>query len=105
MQAVAQKKLFVVDYHDVFLPWIERINALENSKTYASRTLFFLSSDETMKVLAIELVLPPKTPGGEKIARVFTPSADDSTNDIVFQLAKAHATNNEMTVHQAISHL
>lgn len=41
-QAVSEKKLFVVDFHDLFLPWVGSINKLENSKNYASRTLFFL---------------------------------------------------------------
>ncbi len=102
---MSQKKLFVVDYHDLFLPWVGRINALENSKQYATRSLFFLSSDGTLKVLAIELTRPPKTAGGEKISQVFTPSTDSSKPDYLFQLAKAHATNNEMTVHQSINHL
>ncbi|KAG0566641.1 hypothetical protein KC19_7G078500 [Ceratodon purpureus] len=103
-EALSKKKLFVVDYHDTFFPWVGRINALENSKTYASRTLFFLSSDETLKVLAIELVLPPKSPDGAKIARVFTPPADSSKTNYVWELAKAHAINNEMAVHQSINH-
>jgi len=82
---------------------VERINALPNSKTYASRVLFFLCKDETLKVLAIELVLPPKSAGGDKISRVFTPPEDPSDKE--WTLAKAHAINNEMTMHQAVSHL
>lgn len=104
-QALSEKKLFTVDHHDTFLPWVARINALENSKTYASRVLFFLSGDETLKVLAIELVLPPKTAGEDKISRVFTAPEDPTKKDWLWVLAKAHAINNEMTMHQAVSHL
>ncbi|CAK9270479.1 unnamed protein product [Sphagnum jensenii] len=119
-QAVSGKKLFVVDYHDVFLPWVGRINAqAENRKQYASRSLFFLSSDCTLKVLAIELTLPPSPAGGGKISRVFTPAASSSAAphssssssssskkpDYLFELAKAHATNNDMTMQQSINHV
>lgn len=118
LQAVSGKKLFVVDYHDVFLPWVGRINAqAENRKQYASRSLFFLSSDCTLKVLAIELTLPPSPAGGGKISRVFTPAASSSAAphssssssskkpDYLFELAKAHATNNDMTMQQSINHV
>ncbi len=110
------KKLFVVDYHDVFLPWVGRINAqAENRKQYASRSLFFLSSDCTLKVLAIELTLPPSPAGGGKISRVFTPAASSSAAphssssskkpDYLFELAKTHATSNDMTMQQSINHV
>jgi hypothetical protein len=103
-QAVSKKKLFVVDHHDVYLPLVESINARPNRKTYATRTLLFLSSDQTLKVLAIELVLPGSG-GGKKKARVFTPPADSSKTDYVWELAKAHIMSNEMAVHQVTSHL
>jgi hypothetical protein len=116
---VSGKKLFVVDYHDIFIPWVGRINAqAENRKQYASRSLFFLSSDCTLKVLAIELTLPPSPAGGGKISRVFTPAASSSAAphtssssssskvpDYLFELAKAHATNNDMTMQQSINHV
>lgn len=104
VQALSEKKLFTVDHHDTFLPWVAKINALENSKTYASRVLFYLCKDETLKVLAIELVLP-KENGKEKISRVYTPPVEESTKVSLWTLAKAHAINNEMTMHQAVSHL
>lgn len=102
---MSKKKLFVVDYHDLFLPVVEKINAQPNCKTYASRTLLFLNGDETLKVLAIELVLPGSG-GSPKTARVFTPPADTSKKtDYVWELAKAHVMSNEMAAHQVISHL
>jgi lipoxygenase len=103
---VSKKKLFVADYHDAYLPFVERINAQKDAKTYATRALFFLSGDETLKVIALELVLPPKTPGGEKKSRVFTPPKDFSIASIyVWQCARAHVANNDIVVHQVFSHL
>ncbi|KAG0628128.1 hypothetical protein M758_1G003100 [Ceratodon purpureus] len=103
-QALSEKKLFVADYHDAYLPFVERINAQENSKTYATRALFFLSSDDTLKVLALELVLPPQTPGGAKKSMVFTPPADTSKPDYLWETARAHVANNDIVAHQVFSH-
>ncbi|KAG0606527.1 hypothetical protein M758_9G148100 [Ceratodon purpureus] len=102
-QALSNKKLFVVDHHDVYLPLLKKINAQPAKKAYATRTLMFLCSDQTLKVLAIELVLPGSD-GGKKNARVFTPPADSSKTDYLWELAKAHVMSNEMAVHQATSH-
>ncbi|KAG0560102.1 hypothetical protein KC19_10G154500 [Ceratodon purpureus] len=102
-EALSEKKLFTVDHHDTFLPWVERINAQPIGKSYASRVLYFLSADETLKVVAIELVLPPMK-GAEKVSRVYTPPKDTSKTDYIWEFAKAHAMSNEMTVHQSISH-
>jgi len=104
-QAVSKKKLFVVDYHDMYLPLVNQINAQPSFKTYASRTLLFKNDDDTLKVLAIELVLPPGHDGNpEKDARVFTPPPNSSRKDYVWELAKAHVMSNEMAVHQVVSH-
>lgn len=114
VQAVSEKKLFVADYHDAFLPFITRINAQENSAQYATRAMFFLSSDGTLKVIALELVLPPKTPGGAKTSRVLTPPNATTESDnassktsahYMWELAKAHVSNNDLTAHQVFSHL
>jgi hypothetical protein len=102
-QALLDKKLFTLDHHDTFLPWVKVINDLEDSKTYASRVLFFLRKDETLKPIAIELVRV-ETVGGDKISRVFTPEEDSSKKRTLWTLAKAHAISNEMTMHQAVSH-
>ncbi|KAG0562418.1 hypothetical protein KC19_9G144400 [Ceratodon purpureus] len=109
-QALSKKKLFVVDHHDVYLPLVEKINAQKGMKAYASRTLLFLSNDQTLKVLAIELALPGSggvhCPGSrhKSNARVFTPPADSSKIDYVWELAKAHVMSNEMAAHQVTSH-
>lgn len=104
-QALAHKKLFVLDYHDIFLPYVGRINDLKTSATYASRTLLFLTSEGILNLLAIELTLPPTTVGGKKTSRVFTPpSKDDSTKNWVWKLARAHVISNDASYHQVVSH-
>jgi lipoxygenase len=103
LQAVSEKKLFVADYHDAYLPFVERINALQDSKTYATRALFFLNEDETLKVVALELGLPATKDGVAKKARVFTPPAD-SKPDYIWLTARAHVANNDIVGHQVFSH-
>jgi len=105
VQAVENKKLYVADYHDSYLPFLERINKQENARSYATRALFFLTKEQTLKVLALELVLPPKTPGEAPNARVFLPPTDTSKVDYVWETAKAHVSNNDITAHQVFSHL
>ncbi|XP_010651467.3 probable linoleate 9S-lipoxygenase 5 [Vitis vinifera] len=56
-KAMKKKRLFILDDHDVFMPYRRRINTT-SMKTYASRTLLFLKDDRTLKPLAIELSLP-----------------------------------------------
>jgi lipoxygenase len=105
VQALAKKRLFVVDYHDAFLPFVERINSREGAATCATRVLLFSRDDETLKTLALELVLPPEVPGGEKKSRVFTPPADSSKTDFLWECAKVHVQNNDISAHQVFSHL
>jgi hypothetical protein len=64
MQALAEKRLFVQDYHDNFLSYIERINAQKLGSMYATRTVVFLTSEDILtRALAIELSLPPSSAG------------------------------------------
>ena len=102
VQAVSEKKLFVADYHDSYLPFVERINSQKDSKTYATRALFFLSANDQLKVLALELVLPPMA-GKPKLSLVFTPP-NDTSKDFIWQTARAHVANNDIVVHQVFSH-
>ncbi|KAI8027473.1 putative linoleate 9S-lipoxygenase 5 [Camellia lanceoleosa] len=53
-EALKNKKLFILDYHDALMPYLKRINST-SSKTYATRTLLFLKNDGILKPLAIEL--------------------------------------------------
>ncbi|GLJ21753.1 hypothetical protein SUGI_0405840 [Cryptomeria japonica] len=94
-KAIEENKLFILDHHDTFMPYLNRINAL-SSKVYASRTILFLCNDDTLKPVAIELSLPSGS-------RVFTP-AEEGVFGALWQLAKAHVTVNDSGYHELISH-
>ncbi|KAI4299382.1 hypothetical protein L6164_032849 [Bauhinia variegata] len=101
-QALEENKLYILDYHDVYLPILERINALDQRKTYATRTIFFLTQMGTLKPIAIELTLPPQDPNTPS-KQVLTPPIDATTNWI-WQLGKAHVCSNDAGVHQLVHH-
>jgi linoleate 9S-lipoxygenase len=101
-KAIAEKKLFFVDYHDGFLPYLNKINSSPTSHGYASRTVLFLTSDGTLRPVAIELTLPPTYPGDENIARVFTPPSQGK--NWVWEIAKSHVLANDTGYHQLVSH-
>ncbi|MCL7032134.1 hypothetical protein MKW94_010735 [Papaver nudicaule] len=101
-QALKENKLFMLDFHDIYLPFVERINALDGRKTYATRTLFFLSSTGTLKPIAIELSLP-STSYDVSSKRVITPP-NCATSSWVWQLAKSHVSSNDAGVHQLVNH-
>ncbi|KAI9102900.1 hypothetical protein K1719_023339 [Acacia pycnantha] len=101
-QAIEENKLFILDYHDIYLPLLDKINALDDRKSYATRTIFFLTPLGTLKPIAIELILPSGTPTSRS-KRVVTPALDATTN-WVWQLAKAHVCNNDAGVHQLVNH-
>lgn len=102
-QAVKAKKLFIVDYHDAVLPFINQVNADTTFafKSYAPRAIFFHTSAGTLKPIAIELSLPPAQAGGAASNRVFTPA--DAT-DHLWDLAKCHFSAMDSNYHQVISH-
>ncbi|CAK9150117.1 unnamed protein product [Ilex paraguariensis] len=101
-QAVEDNKLYILDHHDVYLPFLHGINALDGRKSYATRTIFFLTPLGTLKPIAIELSLPPGGPSS-RAKRVVTPPVDATTNWI-WQLAKAHVCSNDAGVHQLVNH-
>ncbi|GJS67056.1 linoleate 13S-lipoxygenase 3-1, chloroplastic-like protein [Tanacetum coccineum] len=78
-QAIKENKLFIIDYHDIYLPFLDRINALDERKAYATRTIFFLTPSGTLKPIAIELSLPRALPGSQ-LKRVLTPPIDATSN-------------------------
>ncbi|CAA6664638.1 unnamed protein product [Spirodela intermedia] len=102
-QAIDNNKLFMLDYHDAYLPFIGQINAIEGRKAYATRTIFFLTSFGTIKPVAIELSLPPLSPGDAASRRVLTPPVD-ATSFWLWHLAKAHVNSNDAGVHQLVNH-
>lgn len=101
-QALEKNKLFILDHHDAYLPFLDRINALDGRKAYATRTIFFLTPLGTLKPIAIELSLPPSGPSSRS-KRVVTPAVDATTN-WTWQLAKAHVCSNDAGVHQLVNH-
>ncbi|PRQ28947.1 putative linoleate 13S-lipoxygenase [Rosa chinensis] len=101
-QALEENKLFILDYHDIFLPFINQINAMDDRKAYATRTLFFLTSLGTLKPIAIELSLH-QTNSDSPSKQVLTPPVDATTNWL-WELGKAHVCSNDSCVHQLIHH-
>ncbi|KAJ0982691.1 hypothetical protein J5N97_010946 [Dioscorea zingiberensis] len=102
-EALKNNRLFILDHHDMLMPYLNKINAT-STKIYATRTLLFLKHDGTLKPLVIELSLP--NPNGEHLGavnQVFTP-AQHGVQGSVWQLAKAFAAVNDSGVHQLISH-
>lgn len=103
--AVAEHKLFVLDYHDIFLPFVNKINESSTSKAYATRTLFFTRKDGTMIPVAIELSLPPCEGNNQTASkRVVTPRPIGTVKNWIWELAKAHVMANDAGFHQLISH-
>ncbi|GKU85901.1 hypothetical protein SLEP1_g503 [Rubroshorea leprosula] len=96
-RAMKQWRLYILDHHDYLMPFLERIFLEEGACTYASRTLFFLRNDATLKPVAIELSFPGV------ISRVFVP-ASEGTDRALWQLAKAHVAANDSVYHQLINH-
>ncbi|OAY46719.1 probable linoleate 9S-lipoxygenase 5 isoform X2 [Manihot esculenta] len=102
-EAIDKNKLFVLDYHDVLMPYLRLINET-STKVYASRTLLFLKEDGTLKPLAIELSLPH--PEGDQfgaVSNVYTP-AEHGIEGSIWKLAKAYVAVNDSGFHQLISH-
>lgn len=96
-----QWRIFILDYHDYLMPYLDRINS-QKECVYASRTLLLRKDDSTLKPLAIELCLPGAEEG-EEISRVFVP-ATEGTERGLWQLAKAHVAANDSGYHQLVSH-
>ncbi|PSS26944.1 Lipoxygenase [Actinidia chinensis var. chinensis] len=101
-EAIENKRLFILDYHDMLLPFMERMNSLPGRKAYASRTVFVCTRTGFLRPIAIELSLPP-TPSSPKNTRVYTHGHDNTTHWI-WKLAKAHVCSNDAGVHQLVNH-
>ncbi|KAL6520789.1 hypothetical protein OROHE_016970 [Orobanche hederae] len=99
-EALDANKLYIIDYHDIYLPFIDKINSLDGRKSYATQTIYFLTDAGTLKPIAIELSLAPSSP---RPKRVVTPPVD-ATTYWMWQLAKAHVCSNDAGVHQLVNH-
>ncbi|KAL3649868.1 Lipoxygenase 6, chloroplastic [Castilleja foliolosa] len=101
-EAIENKKLFIVDYHDLLLPFIEKMNSLPDRQAYASRTVFYYSEIGVLRPIVIELSLPP-TPSSPRNKFLFTQGHHATTNWF-WKLAKAHVCSNDAGVHQLVNH-
>ncbi|ESR59202.1 hypothetical protein CICLE_v10018178mg, partial [Citrus x clementina] len=101
-EAIQQKKLFILDYNDLLLPYVEMVRQLEGTTLYGSRTLFFLTSEGTLRPLVIELTRPPMN-GQPQWKQAFQPSWQ-STESWLWRLAKAHVLAHDSGYHQLVSH-
>ncbi|KAE8820452.1 Lipoxygenase 2.2, chloroplastic [Hordeum vulgare] len=105
-EAVAKKKLFMLDYHDLYLPFVNKVRQLEGTTLYGARALFFLAGDGTLRPIAIELTRP-KSASKPQWREVFTPaSAHEAsiTGSWQRQLAKAHVVSLDTGYHQLVTH-
>ena len=103
MQALTDKRLFVLDYHDILMPYVSKVRKIEWTTLYGSRTLFFLNSDDTLEPLGIELTRPPIKGHSEQWKEVFTPGTN-STDVWIWRLAKAHVLSHDSCIHQLVIH-
>ena len=102
-QAIENKRLFILDHHDYLIPYLRRINS-STTKTYATRTIFFLKDDGTLTPLAIEL----SKPHGQSdqlgpVSEVYVP-AYEGVEAYIWLLAKAYVVVNDSCYHQIVSH-
>ncbi|KAJ6801839.1 lipoxygenase 6, chloroplastic [Iris pallida] len=102
-EAIENHRLFIVDYHDLLLPFVKKINSLKGRKAYASRTIFFLTNAGILRPIVIELSLPPKTRSSGTRKRVYT-HGHDATSFWIWKFAKAHVCSNDAGVHQLVNH-
>ncbi|MBA0679650.1 hypothetical protein Goari_011407 [Gossypium aridum] len=101
-QALRQKRLFILDYHDLYLPYVKKVRELNGTTLYGSRTLFFLNSNDTLRPLAIELTRSPMD-GKPQWKQVYVPSWG-STACWLWRFAKTHVLAHYAGYHQLVSH-
>ncbi|KAM7523356.1 hypothetical protein LguiA_013258 [Lonicera macranthoides] len=101
-EALDQGKLFILDYHDLLLQYVNKVRDIKGTTLYGSRTLMFLKPTEELMPVAIELTRPPanKQPQWKQ---VFTPSSD-ATGAWLWKLAKTHVLAHDAGYHQLVSH-
>lgn len=87
------------------MPWLPKLNSLDNTFIYATRTILFLNDDSTLRPLAIELSWPRdnKLEHGA-MSQVHLPASEGTVEGSIWQLAKAYVAVNDSGYHQLISH-
>ncbi|XP_050941004.1 linoleate 13S-lipoxygenase 2-1, chloroplastic-like isoform X1 [Cucumis melo] len=101
--ALKKKRLFVLDYHDTLMPYVQKVREIEDKTLYGSRTLFFLNSDDTLVPLGIELTRPPIKGDPKQWKEIFPPGTN-STDVWLWRLAKAHVLSHDSCIHQLVIH-
>ncbi|KAF2286521.1 hypothetical protein GH714_017502 [Hevea brasiliensis] len=101
-KAIEENRLFILDFHDMLLPFMNKMNSLPGRKAYASRTVFFYNRAGMLRPVAIELSLPP-TRSSPRNKHVYT-HGHDATTHWIWKLAKAHVCSNDAGVHQLVNH-
>eukprot|EP00253_Pinus_taeda_P004334 PITA_04334 len=102
-EAIKSNRLFILDYYDAYMPYVELVNQLPTRKAYATRSLFFLADTGILKPVAIELCLPPTSVClGSR--HVYTPDNSGEDHGWLWQLAMAHVRANDSGYHQLVSH-
>ncbi|GAV69080.1 Lipoxygenase domain-containing protein/PLAT domain-containing protein [Cephalotus follicularis] len=101
-EAIKQKKLFILDYHDLLLPYVKKVRQIKATTLYGSRAVFFLTPDNTLRPIAIELVRPPMD-GKPQWKQVYQPGWD-ATGRWLWKVAKVHVLAHDSGYHQLVSH-
>ncbi|KAF9624400.1 hypothetical protein IFM89_011325 [Coptis chinensis] len=101
-EALEQKKLFILDYHDLLLPYVKKVRALEGTTLYGSRMIFFLTENSTLRPIAIELIRPPMD-NKPQWKKVFTPGYN-ATTCWLWKLAKVHVCVHDTSYHELVVH-
>ncbi|XP_021773242.1 linoleate 13S-lipoxygenase 2-1, chloroplastic-like [Chenopodium quinoa] len=102
-EALDRKRLFIIDYHDVFMKYAARVSEISGRFLYGSRTLFINDEGNTLKPVAIELSRPAIKDFPEPYRKVFMPR-NEATKGWLWKLAKAHVLAHDSSYHQLISH-
>ncbi|KAK9170086.1 hypothetical protein Syun_002226 [Stephania yunnanensis] len=103
-EAVEKKRLFMLDYHDLFLPYVNLVRDLGDTYLYGSRTLFFLRDNGTLQPIAIELTRPASNDQKlEPWKQVYTPTSEP-TKEWLWKFAKLNVLVQDSAYHQLIAH-
>ncbi|KAK9170127.1 hypothetical protein Syun_002267 [Stephania yunnanensis] len=101
-EALKNKRLFILDYHDLLLPYVNKVRSLKGTTLYGSRTLFFLTDSGTLRPIAIELTRPPSADKPQwKHVYIYD---CDATTSWLWKFAKAHVCAHDAGYHQLVVH-